>query len=171
MRHVVALLTVVAAVSAVARAQTTTRPANPTADEMFKQLLAPQRPSTPPLTPLPDAPQKDATTLKTVAPGGQQQNLVREGTRLFDRTGRLTKTAEGMTELTFDADGQGMKDPPMLILPNLNLMGMEKAVASASRDLKFRVTGLVTEYNGRNYILLDKFVVVSDVTTPAGNTK
>ena len=112
-----------------------------------------------------------ARSVKTVAPGGQQQNLVREGTRLFDRTGRLTKTAEGMMELTWEADGQSMKDPPMLILPNLNLMGMEKAVASASRDLRFRVTGQVTEYNGRNYILLDKFVVVSDVTTPAGNAK
>lgn len=169
MKQPFAILTVLA-FACVASAQTT-RPANPTADEMMKQLLTPTKPQTPPLTPLPDAPTKDATTLKTVAPGGQQQNLIREGTRLFDRTGRLTKTAEGMMELTFDADGQGMKDPPMLILPNLNLMGMEKAIASASRDLKFRVTGQVTEYNGRNYILLDKFVVVSDVTTPRGNAR
>ena len=67
-----------------------------------------------------------------------------------------------------EADGQAMKDPPMLILPNLRLMDMEKQVASLSRDLRFKVTGLITEYNGRNYILLDKAVVVSDVTTPAG---
>jgi hypothetical protein len=169
MKHVVAVLTVFA-FSIVASAQTT-RPANPTADDMLKQLLGPSKPAAPALTPIPDPPAKDATTLKTVAPGGQQQTLIREGTRLFDRTGRLTKTAEGMMELTLEADGQAMKDPPMLILPNLRLMEMEKQVANLSRDLRFRVTGLITEYNGRNYILLDKAVVVSDVTTPGGTTK
>ena len=50
----------------------------------------------------------------------------------------------------------------MLILPNLKLMSMESAVTSADRDLRFRVTGMVTEYRGRNYVLLEKVVVVPD---------
>lgn len=57
-----------------------------------------------------------------------------------------------------------MKDPPVLILPNLKLMAMENAVSSANRDLRFRVTGMVTEYRGRNYVLLEKVVVVPDPT-------
>jgi hypothetical protein len=30
--------------------------------------------------------------------------------------------------------------------------------------LHFRITGMVTEYKGRNYVLLDKVVVVPDST-------
>jgi hypothetical protein len=55
-----------------------------------------------------------------------------------------------------------MQDPPVVILPNLKLMGMEQAVKNSSRDLKFSITGMVTEYNGRNYVLLEKVVVVPD---------
>ncbi|MDB5319809.1 MAG: hypothetical protein JWN40_1440, partial [Phycisphaerales bacterium] len=73
-------------------------------------------------------------------------------------------SADGQTaELTFEADGKALKDPPMIILPNLKLMQMENAVAGNSRDLRFKVTGVVTEYKGRNYILLERVVVVPDV--------
>jgi hypothetical protein len=51
----------------------------------------------------------------------------------------------------------------MVILPNLRLMQMEESVTSSNRDLKFRVTGMVTEYRGRNYILLEKALVVPDI--------
>jgi hypothetical protein len=56
-----------------------------------------------------------------------------------------------------------MKDPPLVVLPNLKLMAMENAVTGSSRDLRFRISGTVTEYKGRNYILLDKVVVVPDL--------
>jgi hypothetical protein len=41
---------------------------------------------------------------------------------------------------------------------------METAVNASSRDLQFRITGMVTEYRGRNYVLLEKVVVVPDST-------
>ena len=66
-------------------------------------------------------------------------------------------------EFTFDSDGKTMKDPPLVVLPNLKLMAMENAVTGSSRDLRFRISGTVTEYKGRNYILLDKVVVVPDL--------
>jgi hypothetical protein len=50
----------------------------------------------------------------------------------------------------------------MLILPTLALMQMENA-SQNNRDRKFRVTGMVTEYRGRNCILMDKAVPVADV--------
>ena len=65
-----------------------------------------------------------------------------------------------------DLEPTALKDPPMLILPNTKLMGMENAVKIASRDLRFRVWGMVTEYNGRNYILVEQFVVKPDETVP-----
>ncbi|MGH7214409.1 MAG: hypothetical protein ACREIT_06570, partial [Tepidisphaeraceae bacterium] len=91
--------------------------------------------------------------------------VMREGTFLVDRTGRLTRSADGQQmEFTFDADGKSLRDPPVIILPNLKLMAMEDAVSGSSRDLRFRITGVVTEYRGRNYVMLEKVVVVPDVT-------
>jgi hypothetical protein len=56
-----------------------------------------------------------------------------------------------------------MQDPPMIILPNLKLEMMEQALQGSNRDLKFHVTGMVTEYHSRNYLLLERVVVVPDV--------
>jgi hypothetical protein len=109
--------------------------------------------------------QADATTGgASVAPGAEPMNVLREGTFLIDRTGRLTRDPDGQQcEFTFDADGRALRDPPVIILPNLKLMAMETAVSAANRDLRFRVTGMVTEYRGRNCVLLEKVVVVPDV--------
>jgi hypothetical protein len=91
--------------------------------------------------------------------------VLREGTFIVDRTGRLSSGADGQGwEFTFESDGRAMRDPPLIILPNLKLMAMEAAIRNNTRDLRFRVTGMVTEYGGRNYILLEKVVVVPDVT-------
>jgi hypothetical protein len=108
----------------------------------------------------------DATSgAAAVAPGAPAVTVLREGTYLIDRTGRLTHSADGQqAEFTFDADSQTLRDPPVIILPNLKLMQMESAVGGSNRDLRFRITGMVTEYRSRNYILLEKVVVVPDVT-------
>jgi hypothetical protein len=99
----------------------------------------------------------------STAPGARQLSVLREGTFLVDRTGRLARSGDGHHwELVFEADGKALKDPPMILLPNLKLMAMETAVKNATRDVRFRVTGMVTEYNGRNYLLLEKVVVVPD---------
>ena len=141
------------------RPATTITPPNP--DLMLKQLLSPSRPQRP-LEPVDLPVEKDQSSRTAVAPKADTLNLVREGTYIVDRVGRLTISIEGQKELTFEADGAAMKDPPMLLLPNTNRTRMEMAVQASSRDLKFRVTGMVTEYNARNYILLEKVVVVQD---------
>jgi hypothetical protein len=65
-------------------------------------------------------------------------------------------------EFAFDADGQAMQDPPMRVLPNLKLMVMEEAIERAGSDVRFRVSGTLTEYRGRNYLLLEKVIVAQD---------
>jgi len=138
----------------------TTRPAVMPAEQVLNQLLKPSPTAAEPLQPVPNPPVLDQTTGKAVAPAPPPVMLHREGEYIHDRTGRLTRGADGQTmEFTFDADGRGMQDPPMIILPNLQLMKMENALTSVGRDLKFRISGQVTEYKGRNYILLDKVVV------------
>ncbi len=88
-----------------------------------------------------------------------------EGTFIFDRVGRLTHNADGtQAEFTFESDGKAMKDPPVIILPNLKLMTMEDVVKATNRDLRFRVTGMLTEYRGHNYLLLEKVLVPPETT-------
>ena len=147
--------------------QPTTRPAGTaqTADDMLKQLLLPSRPARGiPIEPVPNVPRFDVASSpsKTIAPNPPAVPLTREGTIIFDRKGRLNRTPDGQHEFTFDSDGQAMKDPPMIVLPNLKLMAMENAIKNSGRELRFSITGTVTEYNARNYVLLEKAVVVPE---------
>jgi hypothetical protein len=152
------------ALTSIAGAQTT-QPAS--ADQQMNNLLTPPPGSGQALPPRAGGPAVDTTTGKgAVAPDAPVLHVVREGTHIIKRTGRLNHSADGQTaSLTFDSDGKAMADPPMIILPNLTLQSMEAAVASRTADVHFRVSGTVTEYKGRNYILLDSAVVMADVET------
>lgn len=147
----------------------TTRPAAaPTtnrvdAGRVMDRMLRPAAPQPKPLQPLPDTPAVDTTSgAAAVAPAAPSVKLMREGTYVVDRVGRLRRTEDNQqAEFVFDSDGTALQDPPMVILQNLTLMQMENA-AKGDRDRKFRVTGMVTEYRGRNCILLDKAVPVAE---------
>jgi hypothetical protein len=98
-----------------------------------------------------------------VAPGAPVVHLIREGRHLDDATGRVNHSADGrVATFTFDADGKAMRDPPMILLPSLKLAFIEGQQLGLNKDAKFRVSGTVTEYRGRNYLLLDKVVYVQD---------
>ncbi len=116
--------------------------------------------------PLPLPPSRAVDTSSgpaAVAPAAPTVRVVRGGTYLHDRLGRLNHDADGRpTTFTFDDDGRTMRDPPMVLLQNLKLATMEAQQVGSSKDVKFRVSGTVTEYGGRNYLLLDKVVVVQD---------
>lgn len=98
-----------------------------------------------------------------VAPDTPRLVLVREGTYVIDRLASVRESVDGRgPELVFAADGEtpaAALDPPMLLAPNLNLMAME-AAASEEPESRFRVTGRVSEYRGRNYLLVEKVAVV-----------
>jgi hypothetical protein len=167
----IAVILVVATIDGVAAGQTTAPTTMPSSDagatpagQLLDELLKPSGAPARPLEPVPDAPLPDRTSgAAAVAPAAPSMNVIREGTFIVDRTGRLTRLADGSGfEFTFDSDGRSLKDPPVVILPNLKLMAMENAVNSSNRDLRFRITGTVTEYRGRNYVLLEKVVVVPD---------
>jgi len=146
-----------------------TRPTNRTAEETLRQMLQPQGESARPLRPVEEAPPAvDATSgTGATAPGGTPQKVLREGTLLLDRVGRLTRGDDGKTfEFTLDADGRRMNDAPMILLPNRRLMQLENQVQSSYRDLKIRASGEVMEYRGRNYLLLQRWAVVPDVAQP-----
>lgn len=145
----------------------TTRP--DTADDVLDRLLAP---TTRPAQSAPALPPQDrsgapnnATGLgaAAVAPDTPRQPLVAEGTYVVDRLVRARPSVDRRgLELVFVADGEAPEaavEPPMLAAPNLNLMSLEAAIREEPERL-FRVTGRVTEYRGRNYLLLEKVVFV-----------
>jgi hypothetical protein len=161
----IALVVVLMIASAASRAfAQDTRPTTaPSADQILNQMLRPSNTDKsaalqPEASPSAAIASADAGSPDAAAGGA----ILREGTDVIDRVGRLQKTGDGQEEFVFDSDGRTLGDPPLYILPSLKLMSMETAVSAASHDLRFRVTGTVTEYRGHNYILLEKVVVVQD---------
>ena len=135
------------------------------ADQVFDQMLKPTTNPVRLLEPVSDKPVRDKTSgTGAIKPNAPPLNTLREGTFVIDRIGRLTHTDNGQAEFTFESDGKALRDPPMILLSNLKLMQMEDTLTAVNRDLKFRVTGTVTEYRGRNYLLLERVVQVLDVT-------
>src|ERR1700728_4744979 len=125
-----------------------------TAEQMLNQMLQPTQSAsgTSPTT-RPQAP-------KIMEPGGyvpaaSSGSLLREGSDIIARRGHLKKLQDGAySEFVFDG-APGSALAPMLVLPNLELMLMEDASAATRENLHFTVSGLVTEYRGKNYILLE----------------
>lgn len=132
----------------------------PSAGDVLDRLLAPDNSGGPaPLRPTRPRHATDAPGAGVAATGA----VVREGSYLVDRTGRLTRSEDGQSWLfTFESDGRALQEAPMQLLPNLKLMAIEDAARATGRDLRYRVTGMVTEYRGRNYLLLEKVIVLQD---------
>lgn len=153
---------VVATCTWFAVAQPTTAPS--TQQSAYDRLLGPDTASADvPIKPAPRGGVDQTTGNAAVAPGAPALPTKREGTYITNLTGRLNRTSDGLNwEFVFNADGEALQDPPMRLLPNLKLMVMEDQLNSGNRDLQFRVSGMVTEYRGRNYLLLEKVVVVPD---------
>ena len=150
-------------------AEPTTNPARQSAEEMLSQMLRPASQSARPLAPVPDGGggiTDRSTGASAVAPGAPQLNVLPEGSNIFDRIGRLSRTQSGAWELTLDSDGKPLKDPPLLVLPNKTLAQMEHALSNNDADLRFRVSGEITEYNGRNYVLIQRAPVIQRLSEP-----
>lgn len=131
------------------------------ADQLLKEMLSTDKPSA--ATPAQaGAPLKDSTSgSAAVAPNAPLVTVLPEQSQIFDRVCRLSLCPDGLhEELTFESDGSSLRDPPMIVLPNLKLVDLEKA--AGDHNTRMRVTGTVTEYRGRNYIILQKVVVMAD---------
>jgi hypothetical protein len=132
------------------------------ADQMLKAMLSADKPSAPARSTA-DSPSKDSTSGSgALPPNAPIVTVLPEQAQIFDRVCRLGPCSDGLHEqLTFDADGSTLRDPPLIVLPNLKLVDLEKA-AGDQHSTRIRATGMVTEYRGRNYILLQKIVVMAD---------
>ncbi len=125
------------------------QPPAETPEQIIKDLER-ARPTTPApaVSPPANQPQAPADTQATTG-----TKLLREGTFLTARRGRVARGVTGELLFTFDADAQGRSDGPMVLLPCMNLAGMEKILDRAGESVTFTLSGQVFVYKGRNYIL------------------
>src|ERR1700734_2910176 len=85
-----------------------------------------------------------AGEVATTQPSGESATpsstpIIREGSFIVDRTGQLSHSADGQQwQFIFDGSSAPRGEPSINILPNLNLMLMENAVASNNQDIHFK---------------------------------
>ena len=96
-------------------------------------------------------PLKEGTTQPAV-PDAQ----FREGTFLVDQLGNMAHNKKGEPIFMFEKGGKTVQ---LTLMANSNLARMEDAAAGAEKS--FRVTGMMTEYRGKNYLLVDRVVMAS----------
>ncbi|MBN1845119.1 MAG: hypothetical protein JW810_05510 [Sedimentisphaerales bacterium] len=88
----------------------------------------------------------------------------RDGQMVIDRVGRIHYDPEaGRWLFSFEADGASLAEPPMILHPCRLLEVMETAVQRANLSIRFRVSGQISIYQGRNYMLLRKVLMVYDL--------
>ena len=89
--------------------------------------------------------------------GSGNRGKWKDGSLIVDRVGRLIFDPQGgRFQFTFEADGAALAEPPVIIHPNLLLEEMEK---SAGTNIKYRITGQVSKYRDKHYILMRKVLI------------
>lgn len=133
--------------SAPANPRTLRRPAQ---TEIIQDLLR-QREQTGVI--LPQDPQAGAAAT-AIEPGGgtDASGVIPEGTILVERPGRLVSEG-GRATFVFLAAATGAHAQTMELLPNQLLEAMER---ESGANTEFTISGQVTRYRGRNYLLLLK---------------
>jgi len=112
-------------------------------------------PPTLPEVDIPPIPEVDEDPFKAGAPPRREEpsGLLAEGKRLFNSEGRLETDKIGRSMFVFDSG-----DPPMYLLENSWREFLENRTAHGTKPARWRISGLVTVYGKRNYLLLTKCV-------------
>ena len=106
-------------------------------------------------------------TGETRAPARFSRGLLHEGAFLADQPGRLVTIGGGESAFVFDRDAPGRAVPPMSLLRSTTLMRMEQIRDAREGEARFRVSGQVFLYKGRNYFLPTFYRALSEFTDPA----
>jgi len=85
--------------------------------------------------------------------GTRLRPLLPDGAAIISRPARVVKLGPRY-DLVFESDDPDNPEPPLTMLPNLDMERMLKAVADNNYGQVFRVSGDVTQFEGRNYILV-----------------
>jgi hypothetical protein len=96
-------------------------------------------------------------------PGGFDV-LVREQTMLLSRRGQVSRGSTGAWVFVFDADAQGLSDPPMVLMPCLLLEHLEQRVWRSGASVPVLISGRAYIYDNRTYLLPTAFQIAREQT-------
>ena len=140
------------------------RPVDPevSADTVIRQLMSgrARRPVLPTTTTGP------ASQPATPAPAEIVKPLpMPPGAMIVDRVGRLIKDrASSWWQFHFSSERDVLYEAPIRVLPNRMLEAMETILENSQRSrVKFHVTGEITTYRGKRYLLIRRMLVKRDV--------
>jgi len=106
--------------------------------------------------------------IEAVAPNEPKAVRLHDGD-VLQGTGRLIKDEKNNSYIfAFDSDGKQMYDPPVALLPCHRLETMEEAASKGARTIKFKISGEITEYQGKNYLHLRDWRVIRDLNEGIG---
>jgi hypothetical protein len=80
-------------------------------------------------------------------------DVIEEGKRIFNREGRIETDQIGRSIYVFDSG-----DKPMWLLECSGREYLEKVTDYGKKRARWRVSGIVTVYGGRNYLFVTKVV-------------
>lgn len=93
--------------------------------------------------------------------GGAQRSPegleLKQDTMLPERTGFITEK-DGQFVFELDALGQSIQNISFQLLPCQVLEQLERTQTAALDPVRFKIAGIVTEYKGRNYLLLQRAI-------------
>ena len=108
----------------------------------------------------PDRPANLVSAAPTAGKAGVRQPRIREGTTLVEQAGVFQKAGDRVT--FFTSDGQRR----FVVLENLQLERISRAVGDNLTPPQWTVSGMVTEFGGANYLFVDRAVLRA--TAPSG---
>jgi len=99
-----------------------------------------------------------------IAESSAPRELLREGMMIVSRRGRLVRGWNGGWDFAFDngPDARDRADAPLAVMPCMILQAMESLIQAHGDDVVFTISGEVTVYENRNYLLPTVFVVEID---------
>jgi len=103
------------------------------------------------IPPIPEVRKEDPFTPGPRPVAKKRSDAIDEGKRLFDREGRLEVDPLGRPIFIFDSG-----DKPMQLLENTQRELLENATDRGKRHAKWRISGIVTVYEGKNFLLVTR---------------
>jgi hypothetical protein len=79
------------------------------------------------------------------------------GAMILWRRGWMVRESDGAWSFVFAADASGLEDPPMILLPCRMLEDLQRHARRSGPDKPLLLTGRVTRYHGRSYLLPTMF--------------
>ncbi len=87
---------------------------------------------------------------------GEVEKDLAQDTILADRTGFITTLNDGRSIFTFDALGRNTQRRSLELLPCRGLEIAQNKLAGSGEKLRFKVAGVLTQYKGRQFLLLQR---------------